>query len=231
MFNLPHTQLMYHRDPSYIDLRVFGCLCYPLFPSTTINKFQPRSTLNVFLGYPLNHRGYKCSDLSHRKIIISRHVIFNETQFPFAHMSSTHALTYDSSIDALHPFIIHQWTHLSLKSPPNNLFRNSHIPDHHHISPVSPTTHFSSYSNHLDTSPPPTPQTHLAPLTQTMATRSMRGIYKHMKLFNMFVTIDDPTISPLPKNHKLSLAHPNWKSVMRSEFNAIIRNITWDLVH
>lgn len=70
------TQILYHRDPTFTHLRVFGCLCYPLFPSTTINKLQPCSTPCVFLGYPSNHRGYKCYDLSSRKIIISRHVIF-----------------------------------------------------------------------------------------------------------------------------------------------------------
>lgn len=50
------TQLLYHRDPSYIHLRVFGCLWYPPLPSTIINKLQPRSTLYVFLGYPTNHK-------------------------------------------------------------------------------------------------------------------------------------------------------------------------------
>ncbi|XP_057444635.1 uncharacterized mitochondrial protein AtMg00810-like [Lotus japonicus] len=63
-----------------------------------------------------------------------------------------------------------------------------------------------------------------------MATRSMRGIYKPRKLFNLSVTIDDPTISPLPKNPKLALSDPNWKSAMQSEFDALIRNNTWDLV-
>ena len=78
------TQCLYRCDPSYAHLRVFGCLCYPLFPSTTIHKLQPRSTPCVFLGYPLHHRGYKCFDLSRQKVIISRHVVFDETQFPFA---------------------------------------------------------------------------------------------------------------------------------------------------
>jgi hypothetical protein len=58
----------------------------------------------------------------------------------------------------------------------------------------------------------------------------MKGIHKPRKLFNLSVTIDDPTISPLPKNPKLALSDPNWKSAMQSEFNALIKNNTWDLV-
>lgn len=33
--------------------------------------------------YPSNHKGYRSLDLSTNKIIISRHVIFDQTYFPF----------------------------------------------------------------------------------------------------------------------------------------------------
>jgi hypothetical protein len=232
--NYSPTQLLYHRDPSYTHLRVFGCLCYPLFPSTTINKLQPRSTPCVFLGYPINHRGYKCFDLSHRKIIISRHVIFDETQFPFSQLSSPPLPDYKCFTDDLHPHIVHQWNNPTLQPLPAN--PPSPPPDH--LSPsmagtpnTSPTMTSSSTSiDSPNTSPSPTPPAPPAPPTRTMATRSMRGIHKPRKLFNLSVTIDDPTISPLPKNPKLALSDPNWKSAMQSEFNALIRNNTWDLV-
>lgn len=32
---------------------------------------------------PLNHKGYKCFNFSNKKLIISRHFIFDETQFSF----------------------------------------------------------------------------------------------------------------------------------------------------
>lgn len=64
LHNLSPTQVLYHRHPSYDHLRVFRCLCYPLFPSTSIHKLQAHSTPCMFLGYPSNHRGYKCLDLS-----------------------------------------------------------------------------------------------------------------------------------------------------------------------
>ena len=38
----------------------------------------------VFLGYSAHHKGYCCLDLSTNRVIISRHVIFDETTFLFA---------------------------------------------------------------------------------------------------------------------------------------------------
>jgi len=69
------TTILYRKSPSYSHLKVFGCLGFPLNPSTTRKNIQERSTPCVFLGYPSNHRGYKCFEFSIRKIIISTHSI------------------------------------------------------------------------------------------------------------------------------------------------------------
>jgi hypothetical protein len=76
--------LLFRKMPDYSLLRVFGCLCYPNLSATTPHKLSPRSAACVFLGYPPSQKGYRCLDLSTRKIIISRHVVFDETHFPFA---------------------------------------------------------------------------------------------------------------------------------------------------
>jgi hypothetical protein len=76
--------LLYHKMSDYSLLRVFGCLCYPNLSATTPHKLSPRSAACVFLGYPPSQKGYRCLDLSTRKIIISRHVVFDKTHFPFA---------------------------------------------------------------------------------------------------------------------------------------------------
>jgi len=49
--------------------------------------------LCVFIGYSTHHKGYRCLNLSSNRVIISRHVIFDETSFPFAerHGPSTSA--------------------------------------------------------------------------------------------------------------------------------------------
>jgi hypothetical protein len=91
---VPYTRL-YNTPPSYEHLRVFGCLCYPNLQATSPHKLAPRSAACVFLGYPSAHKGYRCLDLSTRRIIISRHVVFDELSFPFAHDPPTPASSFD----------------------------------------------------------------------------------------------------------------------------------------
>jgi hypothetical protein len=42
-----------------------------------------------FLGYSREHKGYRCLELSICKIITSRHVLFDEFSFPFAHSAAS----------------------------------------------------------------------------------------------------------------------------------------------
>lgn len=77
-------QALFHQVPDYTHLRTFGCLCFPNLTSTTQHKLSPRSTPCLFLGYSQEHKGYRCLDLSTKKIIISRHVIFDEQSFPMS---------------------------------------------------------------------------------------------------------------------------------------------------
>ncbi|KAM3298360.1 hypothetical protein ACQJBY_040029 [Aegilops geniculata] len=88
---------LFFKPPDYTLLRTFGCLCYPNLSATMSHKLSHRSTACVFLGYPSNHRGYRCMDLENHRIIISRHVIFDETRFPFAPDFSVSNLQQPSS--------------------------------------------------------------------------------------------------------------------------------------
>jgi hypothetical protein len=73
---------------SYEHLRIFGCTCYPNTIATTLHKLSPRSTRCVFLGYSVDHKDYCCLDLSINRLIVSRHVVFDEDSFPLAASSS-----------------------------------------------------------------------------------------------------------------------------------------------
>lgn len=81
----PHEQLFCHK-PDYRQLCIFGCLCYPLLRPYNRHKLQYRSAPCTFLGYASNHKGYKCISRS-RHVYISRHVCFDENEFPFAQVS------------------------------------------------------------------------------------------------------------------------------------------------
>ncbi|KAL8161386.1 LOW QUALITY PROTEIN: hypothetical protein V2J09_012875 [Rumex salicifolius] len=94
----PH-QALFRQIPTYTHLRVFGCLCFPNPTATTAHKLEPRTRPCVFLGYALQHRSYRCLDLESRKVIISRHVIFDKSVFHF--MTPYNSPTSDDSEDPL----------------------------------------------------------------------------------------------------------------------------------
>jgi transposase InsO family protein len=93
----PHFAL-YGTTPSYDHLRLFGCACYPNTSATAPRKLSPRSTRCLFLGYSPDHKGYRCLDLTSHRIIISRHVIFDEDVFPLA--GSTPPTDLDSLLES-----------------------------------------------------------------------------------------------------------------------------------
>jgi hypothetical protein len=51
---------------------------------TASHKLSPCSIRYVFLGYSIDHKGYRCLDLSTNRLTVSRHVIFDEDNFPLA---------------------------------------------------------------------------------------------------------------------------------------------------
>ena len=70
----------------------------PSAPSLPPAALTYASSNCVLLGYPSSYKGYRCLDLTTRRIIISRHVVFDETQFPF---SSDPTSALPSSLDFL----------------------------------------------------------------------------------------------------------------------------------
>lgn len=78
---------------------MFSCLCYP-----NITVLAHCSTTCVYIGYPTSHKGYLCLDLYYRCVIISRHLVFDDTPFPFKHIITTSpALAFDFLLQDDHP--------------------------------------------------------------------------------------------------------------------------------
>jgi histone deacetylase 1/2 len=93
----PHS-VLFGVQPQYDHLRVFGCACYPNLSATATHKLAPRSSLCIFLGYSSNHKGYRCLDLQTNRVLISRHVVFDETSFP---LSQQHTPSNPADFDFL----------------------------------------------------------------------------------------------------------------------------------
>ena len=92
--------------------------------ATAPHKLIPRSVLCVFLGYSAHHKGYRCLDLSSNRVIVSRHIIFDETAFPFAkhHGPSAPAdlqFLDDDTTDPVLPPIGPMHKFLSTRTPPS----------------------------------------------------------------------------------------------------------------
>ncbi|GJR57528.1 ribonuclease H-like domain-containing protein [Tanacetum coccineum] len=230
----PHFRL-YNTHPTYTDLRIFGCLCYPHID--TNHKLGPRSTPAIFLGYPADHRGYRCLDLNTNKIIISRHVTFDETIFPYGSMTPTSSPSYnflDTSPNLIQQKIL--TTPLPTQPPIDNTPPQpspSHHPNNNINQPTTPSPSTSPQPNppHLSqTSTSNTPQPN-NPNTNTlsthpMITRARVGTTRPNRRYHMHVS----TLSPLPKSYTHAFRDPHWYRAMLDEYTALIKNNTWVLV-
>ena len=90
-------------------MRSFGCLCYPTKPVVHRDKFEPRTTPHIFVGYPFGTKGYKVLSLATRKICVSRDVVFYETIFPF--VSSPKGVFFDSTSKPSHDVLSNTINH------------------------------------------------------------------------------------------------------------------------
>lgn len=74
---------LYISKPDLDLLKPFGCLCYMSTQAVNRSKFHPRAKPGVFLGYPLNQKGYKILNLVTHQVTVSRNVVFHELHFPY----------------------------------------------------------------------------------------------------------------------------------------------------
>ncbi|MBW0511208.1 hypothetical protein O181_050923 [Austropuccinia psidii MF-1] len=80
--HLPHT-LWTGLPPRIKKLRVFGCQAIVMTPKEhRDSKLGPTGVAGILLGYESNNSAYRVLCLLNRKILISRHVNFNELVFP-----------------------------------------------------------------------------------------------------------------------------------------------------
>lgn len=81
--SLSPTETPFHRwmgkPPEISYFRIFGTKCFYVTPKSKRKKLDARSQPGIFLGYPLQTKGYKIWDTSLHKMIVSRDVSFLES--------------------------------------------------------------------------------------------------------------------------------------------------------
>ncbi|KAJ9562193.1 hypothetical protein OSB04_007353 [Centaurea solstitialis] len=205
---------------------------FNLLPSTTIQYKTPfespqacSSILSLCLPWSKHGSSWvSLIDLITKKVIISRHVTFDETHFPFPDFQPRPSsedydmFDIDESLPSLSPMV-----DTSSPAPdvdPSASVSSSQPP------PAEPSGTSSSPSvPSAGLSQPPSAPA--ATSSHPMTTRSRTGSLKPKQIFNLSVTSD---ISPIPRSTTQAMCDPHWRAAMDAEMAAIISNYTWDLV-
>ena len=74
----PHERY-YGKKPDLSHTRIFGVIAYVHIPDEKRQKLDPKSEKCILVGYLLEQKGYKCYNLSTRKVRVSRNVVFGES--------------------------------------------------------------------------------------------------------------------------------------------------------
>ena len=71
-------ELRFGRKPNVSHLRVFGCRCF-ILKRDSLDKFESRSSDNIFLRYSLHSHSYRVFNLDTNTIMESCDVTFDES--------------------------------------------------------------------------------------------------------------------------------------------------------
>ena len=156
-------QKLFNQVPNYAKLRTFGCLAYPWLRPYAQNKLENRSLPCVFIGYSLTQSAYYCLDPTTNRIYTTRHVRFNETQFPYHSLTKPKPAPEPIPTDPLNLFQPHTFipatSPLIHCSPPaaNTVPSRSETPPMTQQSHSSTSTSSQSSANDVTPSPPTAP--------------------------------------------------------------------------
>ena len=239
-------EMLFGSSPALNHLRIFDCACFPLLRPYNHSKLQPKTSKCVFLGYGIKYKGYLCYHVPTLRLFISRHVIFDEKQFPYpesSHISSPTVQSSPSYSSSTCPVLLVNTENTVIPSFPGS--PSYHTPA---LSTVSPSPRSITASTQASSPPPVAPDISISSTAFTpdnlqvvlsipslnlhpMQTRSKSGINKR-KAF--LASIQDSSAVDLsliePATYKSAIKAPIWLQAMQDEIHALHTQGTWSLV-
>ncbi|CAA7032774.1 unnamed protein product [Microthlaspi erraticum] len=148
-------QKLFGVAPNYDKLRVFGCACYPWLKPYNRHKLEDKSLRCVFLGYSNTQSAYYCLHLPFGRLYTSRHVQFDEHDFPFAFTQAPKVTDLDCTVSIEGPPVTQLPSQsLPVVFPCSDLHSASPVPSPTVASPqVSPLNSISSSSPSSNSEP------------------------------------------------------------------------------
>ncbi|KAG8499323.1 hypothetical protein CXB51_005887 [Gossypium anomalum] len=225
-------QCLFNHAPTYDDLWVFGCCCFPYLRPFGNHKLEFRSQPSTFLGYSPHHKGYFCLTLD-GKVIVSCHVVFDENRF-LSSLSTTSSDQLPLNTTTYVPVVR---SCISNKIHPDSVVETSvgssngdsiqsNFPATSNVSSHSSTSISADREEVPSTIVSPTAPPDVSPVsvinTHAMVTRSKAGIFKPRALCADKVEVEPCTVEE-------ALSHPDWQLAVQAEFDALLANSTWEL--
>ena len=179
-----------------------------LLPPHERTKLEPRSRLCCFLGYGIEHKGYRCYDPISKRLRISWHVTFWEHRF-FSSMEFFPPSSSNSS-----PI----FTNVSFDLLPNTTDLDAGMTS----SPDDiPTVDPNAPAPLVD---PPTLEPGISVPRRSTRVKALPSHLHDYHYYSALATLHEP--------HSFHEAHTNtlWYNAMSEELNALTKTHTWDLI-
>lgn len=210
---------LFAKQPSYDNLRIFGCVCFVHLPPHERNKLSAQSVKCAFLGYNVCQKGFVCYDPTLRRTRMSRNVIFFENQhfFPVSSVpSSSSTVVLPSFENQCSDF--HQ---VSSRFKPGMVYTRRSLPQS--LPMAHPTSDPNMNQNQTVAAPP-----------EPLVRRSSRvSVPPDRYGFSSGNSVSALTAAlskfDIPTCYSHAVKHDCWQQAMNEEIAALEANQTWDI--